>query len=106
MNETQFPDLEMVTVAGAEFIMGDDNAPYPFEKPAHKVWLNDFRIAKFPVTQALWKAMMGLDKKFGKFSDDRCPIDTVSWYEAGAFDANVKINGRIETVVPNKKISI
>jgi formylglycine-generating enzyme len=53
---------EMILVKGGTFMMGcteeqgdcSDN-----EKPAHKVTVKDFKIGKYPVTQAEWKAVMG-----------------------------------------------
>ena len=59
----EMPEIEMVLVEGGTFTMGatpeqgDDACDD--EKPAHKVTLDSFYIGKFPVTQRLWKAVMG-----------------------------------------------
>jgi len=51
----------MIHVSGGIFNMGsieDDDEADEYEKPQHKVSVSDFHIGKFPVTQALWKAVM------------------------------------------------
>ncbi|MBK6933108.1 MAG: SUMF1/EgtB/PvdO family nonheme iron enzyme [Saprospirales bacterium] len=73
--------LDMVFVHGGAFRMGSDkNTPgaYADEKPAHDVALPHFFIGKYPVTQALWKAVMqGENPSF--FQGDDRPVETVSW---------------------------
>ena len=53
------------------------------EKPAHKVTLGSFYIGKFPVTQRLWKAVMGSNPSH--FKGDYLPVDCVSWYDVQTF---------------------
>jgi formylglycine-generating enzyme required for sulfatase activity len=54
---------EMVAVRGGVFEMGyksgRDGASISNELPLHYVKVNNFRIGKYPVTQKLWKAVMG-----------------------------------------------
>ncbi len=47
--------VEGGTFFGWEIIM----SVYDDEKPAHQVELDAFYIGKYPVTQELWKAVMG-----------------------------------------------
>ena len=89
--------LGMVFVQGGTFRMGsEENEPdaYDWEKPAHKVNLPDFFIGKFPVTQALWKAVMKGENP-SVFQSDERPVESVSWNDiTGAFlPALKKITG-------------
>ena len=68
----------MVFIPGGEFLMGDDQSEFNSEKPAHRVRLSDFYLGQFPVTQALWKAVMGGDNPSFFKGDDR-PVERVSW---------------------------
>ena len=68
----------MVFVKGGEFIMGDDNSTESREKPAHKVVVSDFYIAKYPVTQKQWTDIMGNNPSYFKGCDN-CPVENVSW---------------------------
>lgn len=45
----------------------------------HEVVLDDFMMAKFPVTQGLYKAVLGDDIILGK-EDDELPIVFLNWY--------------------------
>lgn len=51
--------FDMLPVTGGEFLMGgaDDEASDD-EKPVHKVKLPSFYLGKYPVTQAIWQAVM------------------------------------------------
>lgn len=80
------PNLDMVFVEGGTFLMGsEDNEALDREKPVHEVKLSSFYIARVPVTQALWKAVMGEDNNPSYFKGDRRPVETVSWEEAKKF---------------------
>ena len=78
-----FP-IEMVFVKGGEFIMGDDNGVYTSEKPAHKVFVSDFYIGKYEVTQKQWTDIMGSNPSYFK-GCDKCPVDSVSWNDVQEF---------------------
>ncbi|GEM_PF-922071 len=79
--------FEMVTVEKRakeegeyDFIMGDDESSYDYEKPAHPVaFKNDFEIGKYPVTQAIWEAVMGKDNNPSHFKGTNRPVEQVSW---------------------------
>jgi gamma-glutamyl hercynylcysteine S-oxide synthase len=53
---------DRVLVAAGEFMLGVNGADEPFsldnERPAHPVWLPDFLIGRFPVTNRHWQAFM------------------------------------------------
>lgn len=51
------------------------------ESPIHKVELSPFYIAEYPVTQALWKAVMEADNNPSRFIGDNRPVEQVSWLD-------------------------
>jgi formylglycine-generating enzyme required for sulfatase activity len=48
--ELELP-FEMVTIPAGSFIMGDDNGSYD-ERPAHEVYIDEFKIGKYEITNA------------------------------------------------------
>ena len=71
----------MVLVEGGTFMMGsneDDN-----EKPIHQVTLDTYHIAKHPITQAQWVAVMGNNPSY--FKGDNLPVEMVSWDDVQVF---------------------
>ena len=77
----------MVFVKGGTFEMGDVfGEGSDHEKPVHLVTLDDFWMCKYPVTQGLWKAVMGADNNPSHFTgQEDLPVDSVSWEMAQAF---------------------
>ncbi|MCC6280816.1 MAG: SUMF1/EgtB/PvdO family nonheme iron enzyme [Saprospiraceae bacterium] len=77
----------MVPIKGGTFEMGDlFEEGEAREKPVHKVTLYDFMMCKYPVTQGLWKAVMGADNNPSHFKgDDMLPVENVSWDIAQEF---------------------
>jgi eukaryotic-like serine/threonine-protein kinase len=94
--------IEMVYIPAGEFLMGGSiEFLYPgniadykdyknvaealeFEKPIHLVTLKSFFMAKYPITQAQYQAVMLTNPS--KFQgDDRHPVETVSWDNAMEF---------------------
>jgi formylglycine-generating enzyme required for sulfatase activity len=79
-------ELEMVEVPGGAFLMGspaDDEMAYEDERPQHRVRLSSFRIARTPVTLALYREVMG-----GEPPDPGeavLPVTGVSWHDAVDF---------------------
>ncbi len=71
--------FSLVHIPGGEFLMGDDQSEFYNEKPAHRVRLSDFYLGQFPVTQALWKAVMGEGDNPSFFKGDDRPVEQVSW---------------------------
>lgn len=83
------PDFDLILVEGGEFLMGDDNSKYDNEKPAHRVEVSSFYMAKYPVTQRLYEAVIG--KNPSDFKGPMRPVETVSWEDAQVFIK--KLNG-------------
>ena len=84
--ERQLPHHEMIFVEGGKFLMGsDDNEAFSDEQPIQEVQVSSFYLAKYPVTQALWKAVMGADQNPSFFRGDDRPVEQVSWEDAQVF---------------------
>ena len=78
--------FEMVAVEGGTFLMGGSEQKGVIredELPQHEVTLDNYKIGKYEVTQALWEAVMG-DVPYGNQGPDY-PVGNVSWYDAQAF---------------------
>ncbi|MCQ2975878.1 MAG: formylglycine-generating enzyme family protein [Bacteroidales bacterium] len=85
-------DFEMIFVEHGTFVMGateeQRNDRDIDENPYHTVKLtNDFYIAKYEVTQKLWKAVKGklpqdMNNLDSKFLGDDLPVVCVSWNDA------------------------
>jgi formylglycine-generating enzyme required for sulfatase activity len=71
---------EMITVNGGKFLMGNKEGNKS-EKPVHEVELTGFQIAKYPVTQREWRAVMGNNPSKNKDKDNH-PVERVSWEDA------------------------
>ncbi len=77
--------FDMLPVQGGTFNMGDEHGDlWDACRPVHQVRVSDFYIGKYPVTQALWKAVMD-GKNPSRFEDDERPVENVSWGDAQAF---------------------
>ena len=79
--------LEMVVVPAGTFSMGctfeqAGSCAYD-EKPEHQVSLKSFAIAKYEVTQKLWKEIMGTNPS--RVVGDELPVQNVSWDEVQIF---------------------
>ncbi len=70
-----------VVVEKGVFMMGgDDEGAYDDEKPVQKVRIReDYELGIHPVTQGLWRAVMGSDWPEVGFEGDERPVETVSW---------------------------
>lgn len=92
-------NMEMVYVAGGEFVMGataeqKDDA-WDDEEPVRGIQLDGFHIGKYAVTQAQWRVVMGttLEEQREKVGTewslagkgDEHPMYYVNWTEAQAF---------------------
>ncbi len=75
----------MLPVEGGAFNMGDEHGDLTEAcRPVHKVTVSDFYIGKYPVTQALWKAVMNGENP-SRFQGDDLPVEQVSWDDAQSF---------------------
>jgi formylglycine-generating enzyme required for sulfatase activity len=97
--------LEMVAIRGGSFMMGaptQESGHYDDESPQHLVTVPDFYMARYPVTQAQWRAVAALpqveielDPDPSHFKGDTRPVEQVTWYEAVEFCARLaKQTGR------------
>ena len=79
--------FSVVKVEGGTFMMGaarTDGFSSTVEKPQHEVTVDSFKIAKTPVTQGLWIAVMGTNPSLHK-GDQMLPIENVSWEDVQVF---------------------
>jgi len=79
-NHDKLPPFELIFVEGGEFVMGNDEYS---DNPQHKVKVSSYYIAKYPVTQSLYKAVV--DEKPSNFEGDQRPVEQVRWYDAMDF---------------------
>jgi len=82
----------MIPVKGGTFQMGSNE--YDREKPIHEVTIADFLLCKYPVTQRLWKQIMGENPSH--FKGDDLPVENVSWDDTQSFLK--KLNERLPAV--------
>lgn len=75
--------INMILVEGGTFMMGNVNGDFD-EQPVHSVTLSSYYISKFPVTQALWKAVMN-DNNPSSFRGDNLPVESVSYIDCQDF---------------------
>ena len=79
--------FSVTKVEGGTFLMGaarTDGFSSTIEKPQHEVTVDSFKIAKTPVTQGLWIAVMGTNPSLHK-GDQMLPIENVSWEDIQVF---------------------
>ena len=70
---------------------GQDDEVNQDEKPVHEVTLAGYYIGKFPVTQDVWKMIMGQENNPSAFQGDELPVETTSWN--GIQEFLKKLNG-------------
>lgn len=75
--------IDMILVEGGTFMMGSTSGGSD-EQPVHSVALPSYYIGKYPVTQALWKAVMnGNNPSHSK--GNRLPVKSVSYIDCQKF---------------------
>lgn len=91
VNDTTY-QFEMIWVEGGNFAMGSEE--FKDTKPVHQVNLDDFYMAKYEITQDLWKAVMGSNPSKYK-GCVQCPVENISWKDAMQFVERLnKITGK------------
>jgi len=80
---------EMVRVPAGEFIMGSDSGGAD-EKPVHRVYLDEFFIDKYEVTneqylQCVSAGPCSPNEKYGGFTDPQQPVVGVDWTQASTY---------------------
>ncbi|TAG42166.1 MAG: formylglycine-generating enzyme family protein [Cytophagia bacterium] len=88
--------MDFIFIEGGTFDMGGESWNNDSSKPVHKVKLDDFWMAKYPTTQAQWKAIIQMANQKGiahslsdspsRFvgNEDR-PVEQVSWNDCQSF---------------------
>jgi formylglycine-generating enzyme required for sulfatase activity len=84
---------EMMIIPASFFLMGSDEGPQN-ERPRHRVWLDSFAMAKFPVTNGEYKIYLADSQAVAPpfwsermFADPEQPVVGVSWHDAVAYCA-------------------
>lgn len=85
-----FSPPEMVFVKGGAFMMGCTDEQGGDcgngENPVHQVTVGDYKIGKYEVTQAQWRAVMGsVPPELNNKGCDQCPVERVSWNDIQEF---------------------
>ena len=78
--------LDMVYVPGGAFTMGSpktEKGRFNREGTQHSVTVPAFFMAKYPVTQAQWQAVMGNNPSY--FKGANRPVENVTWHDAVEF---------------------
>lgn len=79
----------MVKIDGGYFIMGADSKVYNEINRklnggvAHKVYISDFLIGKYEITQEQWECVMGYNPSF--FKGSHRPVENISWNDCCKF---------------------
>ena len=83
----------MITVQGGTFKMGSNEGED--EKPIHEVNISSFKMSKYEITQAQFRAITGINPSYNKGCDN-CPVELVSWGMAQEYisDLNKKYPGK------------
>lgn len=86
-------DIEMVLMPAGDFDMGSDR--FKDATPVHTVRVEAFYLAKFEVTQAQWKVLMGTNpsRHTALPNAERMPVEQVSWDDCQSYIR--KLNERV-----------
>ncbi len=83
--------LDVVMISAGAFMMGSDQGQEN-EQPIHRVWLDDFAIGRYPVTNQDYSVFLSQSGQppppfwsDSKFSAPEQPVVGVTWDEAVAF---------------------
>lgn len=96
---TDSKGIAMRLVSAGNFIMGNSDSQYSEEKPTHTVYLDDFYIDKYEVTNAAYKVCVDdgacqppnqassftRDSYYGNPEYDNFPVLFVDWEDANAY---------------------
>ncbi len=75
-------NIEMVDIPAGNFMMGSDENTR--EKPIHKVFVNAFKIGKYPITQEQYEIVMKSNPSSFK-GNPKNPVENVNWNDAQLF---------------------
>jgi len=82
--------LDLVRISAGKFMMGSNENENEYddrEKPIHEVFVPEFWMGKYAVTQKQWQSVMGNNPS--NFKGENLPVEKVSWHEARDFCAEV-----------------
>jgi formylglycine-generating enzyme required for sulfatase activity len=78
--------ITFVHIPGGEYLMG--GRYYPEESPPHKVWVDQFWMSKYEITQKQYRDITGTNpvkkNSVGGYGDNY-PVFEVSWHDAVSF---------------------
>ncbi|MCC5899873.1 MAG: formylglycine-generating enzyme family protein [Phormidium sp. BM_Day4_Bin.17] len=104
--------LRMMSIPPGTFLMGspeDEPERSTVEGPQHQVAVSGFFMAKYPVTQAQWRAVAAmpqvekeLEPDPSSFKGDNRPVESVSWYDAVEFCARLSVYTGREYRLPSE----
>ena len=93
--------VELIAVPAGAFIMGSDNEFFA-EAPAHPVKIrSEFHLAKHPITQAQWTAVMGGNPSAFHGPPTR-PVDSISWEQAIDFCSRLTLQSGRRVRLPSE----
>lgn len=78
--------IKFAPIKGGDFMMGSpatEKGRQPAESPQHKVYVDNFHMACFVVTQEQYLQIMGENPS--DLVGENCPVDGVSWEDAQIF---------------------
>ncbi len=79
-------ELTMVKIPGGNFIMGSSQSEVdsePYERPQHRVKIQEFYMGQTEITQAQYQAIMG--ENISSLTGKNRPVENVSWQKAQEF---------------------
>jgi formylglycine-generating enzyme required for sulfatase activity len=78
-------NMEFILIPPGDFIMGTNSSMSEHEKPAHQIKISEpFYLGKYPVTQAQWQAVMGVNPSQFQ-GNPHHPVEQVSWNDVQSF---------------------
>ena len=97
---TAYPP-DMVFIESGSYIMGC-STPHTTcnsnEQPPHIVYLNDYFIGEYEVTQSLWEMVMDENPSLNQSCGDECPVELISWYSALVFCNKLSVLENLQPV--------
>ena len=83
--DAQTNAIDMVLIKGGEYLMGSPSSEFERQKDElqHKVKVNDFMLARYEVSQKLYRDVMGNDPS--AHQGENLPVENISWFDAVRF---------------------
>jgi formylglycine-generating enzyme required for sulfatase activity len=107
LQDSQLPsrakELMMVWIDPGSFLMGSpdtERGRSESERQFRASFTQGFWLGQYPVTQALWSMLMGVDPSHFASEDGNAPVENISWHDAAAFCE--ELNRRYRAVLPKE----